>query len=95
MEVKEAVQAAKQYVADLFTDENIANVGLEEVEFDHGANEWKITIGFSRPWDRRFGNTIAVREQHPTRSYKVVRINAESRQTESIKDRFMVDSRES
>ena len=27
-------------------------VGLEEVEFDDESDQWLITIGFSRPWDR-------------------------------------------
>ena len=93
MDVKEAVHSAKEHIADLFAGEEIMHVGLEEVEFDHSAKTWKITIGFSRPWDRRFGNTLAVRERHPTRSYKVVNINDESGQAESIRDRFMVDSR--
>ena len=50
MDVKEAVRAAKEYVVDLFDGEEIDYVGLEEVEFDHESDQWKITIGFSRPW---------------------------------------------
>ena len=34
MDVKEAVGTAKKYVDDLFANESIANVGLEEVAFD-------------------------------------------------------------
>ena len=33
MDVKQAVQTAKEHVAHLFADEHISNVGLEEVEF--------------------------------------------------------------
>ncbi len=50
MDVKEAVRTAKKYVAELFTDETIANGGLEEVEFNNTSNNWEVTIGFSRPW---------------------------------------------
>ena len=52
MDVKEAVQTAKKYVAELFTDETIADVGLEEVVFNDMSNNWEITIGFSRPWQK-------------------------------------------
>ena len=34
MDAKQAVQIAKKHVAEIFSDEPIANVGLEEVEFD-------------------------------------------------------------
>ena len=45
-EVKEAVKAAKIYVADLLADEGVANIALEEVNFDK--DYWLITIGFTR-----------------------------------------------
>ncbi|MCE2448270.1 MAG: hypothetical protein J4F35_07775 [Candidatus Latescibacteria bacterium] len=51
MDVKEAVQTARAYIADLFADENVKHVGLEEVEFDDLSKVWHITIGFSRPWE--------------------------------------------
>ena len=34
MDVKEAVQVAKNYVIELFAEEGIVDVGLEEVDFD-------------------------------------------------------------
>ena len=34
MDVKEAVQVAKNYIIDLFGEEGIVDVGLEEVDFD-------------------------------------------------------------
>ena len=39
MDVKEAAKLAKEYVADLFAEEDIGNVGLEEIELKSGA-EW-------------------------------------------------------
>ncbi len=51
MDVKEAVSTAKAYVADVFSDEQPTNIGLEEIVFDDKAGAWKITIGFSRPWN--------------------------------------------
>lgn len=77
MEVKEAVRAAKRHIRELYESEDIRNVGLEEVEVDDDG-DWRVTIGFSRPWDletkdiqsdllRGVGVQIG-------RSYKVVRI---------------------
>ena len=53
MDVKKAVRIAKEYVLDLFTDEDIEDLGLEEVVFDDRSDTWEITIGFTRPWNRR------------------------------------------
>jgi hypothetical protein len=52
MDVKEAVGLAKRHVADLFAQEGVTNLGLEEVEYDDARAQWRITLGFSRPWDR-------------------------------------------
>jgi len=38
MDVKEAVARAKTYLAELYSDERISNVGLEEVELDDQTN---------------------------------------------------------
>ncbi len=54
MDVKEAVGTAKKYVDDLFANESIANVGLEEVAFDDTKHAWKVTVGFSRTWNQGF-----------------------------------------
>ena len=45
MEMREAVRKAKTHVAELFHDEGIANVGLEEIKLS--GDFWEITIGFS------------------------------------------------
>ena len=88
MEVKEAAQTAREYLANLFAEEEITNVGLEEVVFDDVSNEWRITIGFSRPWNRQ----NALRRLSEARSYKVVCINDESGNVTSLKDRLLAAS---
>jgi hypothetical protein len=89
MDVKEAVRAAKEYVVDLFDGEEIECVGLEEVEFDHESDQWKITIGFSRPWDRPKTLSASLREDPLRRSYKVVCINDADGKAVSVKDRVL------
>jgi hypothetical protein len=88
MDVKQAVAKAKDYVQELFGDEQISNVGLEEVEFDDSAKTWKITIGFNRPWDepRNVFGAIA-QANRPTRSYKVVLINGFNGEALSVRNR--------
>lgn len=85
MDVRGAVQKARSFLEDLFQDEGIEDVGLEEVVFDDESNEWKVTIGFSRPWDHR---RMAF-EDTPSRSYKVVRIDNDDGAVKSLTDRVL------
>ena len=90
MDVKQAVQTAKEHVAHLFADEHIMNVGLEEVEFDEVDKLWAITIGFSR-WGRP-GNVMHALDGDLARTYKIVRIQDESGRVESVRHRDVTGS---
>ena len=85
MDVKEAVLAAKEHVAEIFADEPIENVGLEEVEFDESNRVWAVTIGFSRYWGRSMDNVF--RALGTARDFKVVRIEDETGRVQSVKHR--------
>jgi hypothetical protein len=41
-----AVRAAKKWLAQVYADESIARIALEEVRFRDG--NWEITLGFNR-----------------------------------------------
>jgi len=88
LDVKEVVLKAKKYAAEIFADENIVNLGLEEVVFDEGV--WRVTVGFSRPWDKPTGPfgiaTIGI-TQGLARSYKVVEIRDNTGQIVAVKNR--------
>ena len=90
MDVKQAVQTAKEQIAQLFADEHISDVGLEEVEFHELDKVWAITIGFSRSWDR--SGSFLLDANFP-RTYKTVRIQDESGRVESVKHRDVTGSR--
>ena len=92
MDVKQAVQTAKEHVALLFGDEPIMNVGLEEVEFHELDKVWAITIGFSRFWGRP-GEVMRALEGDLARIYKIVRIQDESGRVESVRHRDVTGSR--
>lgn len=86
MDVKEAVQTAKEHVAEIFADESIANVGLEEVEFDEMKQVWAITIGFSRFWGR-IGDVVRALDGNAARTFKIVRIEDKTGRVQSVKHR--------
>jgi hypothetical protein len=92
MDVKQAVSLAKQHVLDLFSEEQLSNLGLEEVEFDDPDNEWRVTLGFSRPWDDPKNVFAAFSREgtYPKRSFKVVRISNGTGQVLSVKNRESV-----
>ena len=88
MDVKQAVQTAKEHVVELFADEPIENVGLEEVEFDESCQVWVVTIGFSRFWGDPEDDFV--RALSTSRDFKIVRIEDESRRVLSVKHRLVV-----
>ena len=89
---RDAIAIAKQYVADVFADENIINLGLEEVAFDDQGGAWNVTVGFSRPWNTvRNALTALAGEPAVLRSYKTVRVDDKTRDVLSIKDRELAE----
>lgn len=85
--VKQAVSKAKAYVEELFAEEKPTDIALEEVEFDHAASEWLVTVGFSREWDMpRSAIAVVAGLKDPRRSFKVVRISEESGEVVSVKN---------
>lgn len=92
MDVKEAAKLAKDYVADLFADEGIGNLGLEEIELVADGRYWVVTVGFSRPWDQGGLATITLGQRGLRRSFKVLRIDNDSSTVESIKDRILQEA---
>lgn len=88
MDVKEAVSVAKQHLSSLFSEEQITNLGLEEVEYDDQNDVWYVTLGFSRPWETPRNILTALgQEIQPPRTYKVVRIADKDRRVLSVKNR--------
>lgn len=82
VDVKEAVLNAKAFVADVFADEQIFNLGLEEVKFNDQGHIWEITIGFSRNWSRN-----ALLPGSDERSYKIVRVREKNGEVISMTHR--------
>ena len=75
MDAKTAVKYAKEYVADMFSEEGARDIGLEEVEYDHEQNAWRVTIGFTRAWDEPRSAIAALSAGSVKRTYKVLTVN--------------------
>ena len=84
MVAREAVQAAKDYILEVYGDEDIVEVGLEELEFlEEDSGVWQVTIGFRRKWQQPFDPGPPPHEARDflrspkprlARNYKTVRI---------------------
>ena len=87
MDVKAAVTRAKNEIQNLFGDEGIKNLGLEEVVHEEVKGLWHVTIGFSRPWDEPRNALAALAGQNVywRRAYKVVVIDENTSNVLAIK----------
>ena len=94
MTAKEAITAAKEHVQDLFWDEGIARVGLEELDFRDAPRAWDVTIGFTRHLLNPRNPTSAMSAllgASSERVYKIVRIS-EDGEIMSLKHRHFAVS---
>jgi hypothetical protein len=94
MDAKEAIKAAKSYVSDIFVDEGLMNLGLEEVKFGELENCWEITLGFSRPWNANRSSLASLTgAQTLQRTYKVVVIKDSSGEVIEIRNREVEEAK--
>lgn len=92
MDVKSAVKKAVQYIQEVFETENITNVGLEEITFDDSQSIWEVTVGFSRPWDKKPSlqlNPLLAMREPLAREYKTIFIDDETEEVKSLKIRVL------
>jgi hypothetical protein len=95
MNMRGAVAAAKFHLMQLFQEENITNVGLEEAEYDENRGQWRVTISFTRNWQPleeggALSAAIARAALDRQRSHKVVTIDNGDGEIVSVKNREMV-----
>lgn len=74
IDVKQAVDIAFNNFRDFYSDDNLSQVLLEEVNLNDDRDLWLVTIGFERP-QTGFG---AIAQATQTRAYKTFKINAET-----------------
>lgn len=85
MNVREAVGTARAFVKELYAQEPIGEIGIEEIEYDDDdlPKSWFVTIGFIRLWDR------AAPDARPEREYKTIRITDASGEVIEVKNRSL------
>lgn len=92
MEVREAAAVARAAIEQAFADEQIQDVGLEEFSYDEPDGEWRITIGFRRPWRAMTEVKSSLRYLRPDRSYKLVRVRDRDGSIQSVTDRMLTQA---
>ncbi|MDO9473494.1 MAG: hypothetical protein Q7J28_10600 [Caulobacter sp.] len=88
MDAKSAIKTAKAYVQDIFSDEGVLNIGLEEISYDDKTLTWDVTVGFSRRWDSQ-NAPFAAALQAPSyrRTYKIVEVSDATGEVLSVRNR--------
>lgn len=81
IELKEAIKKAYEYIDLMYEGEKLPNKLLEEIEYDEGADAWKVVIGFDSDHvtTKTSGTSLfpsTIREKE--RKYKQVRIKGET-----------------
>lgn len=94
MDVKQAVQVAKDYVLDLFAEDGVGGLRLEEIE--RGADGvWDVTLGFARPLALvgPAGEFLGRMRGEPAgpRVYRIVRVRDSDGEVLSVKIREGLD----
>ena len=89
-DIKQVVGRAKHWLSDVLADEHPTNIGLDEIEFDSLAGQWKITLGFSRPWNTSTSNAltaIAGLQAASKRAYRIITLDGKTGEVISMKRR--------
>jgi hypothetical protein len=87
IDVKTAVQRAKEFAATLFEPERISRIGLEAVERTEDGEYWLVTLGFIRPAlyePRTYSPLDQVLPRPEPREYKVFRVDAHTGEVVSV-----------
>ncbi|GIW25354.1 hypothetical protein [Meiothermus sp.] len=84
LEVKEAVRIATEYIQTLFSERQIPELRLEEVELTPDNQFWEVTLSFVVREPTAY---LSLGDAARTREYKIFRINAETGQVQSMKIR--------
>jgi hypothetical protein len=92
IDVKQAVEAATAYARELFRDEELRHLRVEEVELSSDQRVWNITLGWVEPAVRQDTGSLLIRSgtaelQRLPRVYKVFRVEAETGAVHGMKMR--------
>lgn len=89
MKRSEAVKAAKAVIEELYEEEKIGQVGLEELRFDPDSDEWRVTIGYAHPEATDMRLPSYAQAPWTERRYKVVHLSDNDGRLVAVTDRFL------
>ena len=90
MERVDAVQAAKSYAKEIFGNESISGVRLEEMNFDAVNDEWLITVSFAYSYVAApLLQNLGTKRVYGERQYKVVRVRDRDGAFAGLTDRML------
>lgn len=85
--IKEAVARAFQFVKDMYEDSKIENVLLEEVTMpENSSSFWDVTLSFMQPCPPKDITDVFAPKEY-MRTYKIIRINTNTGEVISMRDR--------
>lgn len=92
IELAQAVQIARSYLADAYRDQHPQGVLLEEVELSDDDAYWLITLGFDNPHQRgpiaaAFDPLAEIMRPREPRIYKTIKVDAKTGRVVSMKIR--------
>jgi len=90
IDVKQAVETAANYLADLFAKEDISDIRLEEVEISEGAQTWYVTLSFLRKakeTGQPFRDALSGVQSQKDRDFKILAVRAADGVVTSVKIR--------
>lgn len=77
--VKEAVSRARVFLIDLYENESLPNLRLEEVELSDDGSHWLVTYGFAaseQDIEHPFSKILGPSTTRTRRDYKIIKIDA-------------------
>ena len=86
IDIRQAVSVAMDFANMLYGGKLPPDFLLEEVELDPEEKYWLVTFGFSLP-DRQTSISMLTQPAKPTRTYKLIRVDAKTGEPKSMKIR--------
>jgi len=91
LDVKEVVGKASLFVSNVFGEEEVRNISLEEVKISEDEQFWFITLGLyvpnKNPARKHLGMTLASISEPYLKQYKIFKIESETGKVVSMKIR--------
>jgi hypothetical protein len=91
VDVKQAVRTALEFFRELYAEERLPDIRVEEVLLSADESEWEITVGYSRP--ETVGEYVdrTLQKLPPRRDYKRLAVDTMSGRVKRMMMRDLID----